>query len=244
MVGAIAYGGLYTFPALSVAFAEEFGINRTLAVTPWTMFLVVTAVASPLLGRAYDAFADRDLLTASMVRIAGGWLAVGMSGLALGIDGGVLLAFGASASVPALALAGIVAHGIRSADRLGTYAPLVGLVLMATVAWSAALWIAGPRRRGAMSQARLEACAIPGCDGSVHLIVRTKVQQERLVACPAEQDPQVAVNAECPVGIEVALELVGSKEQILRVGGKSTERGTQHRRLGFSELPGLSKEPT
>ncbi len=76
MVGAIAYGGLYTFPALSVAFAEEFGINRTLAVTPWTMFLVVTAVASPLLGRAYDAFADRDLLTASMVLIAGGWLAV------------------------------------------------------------------------------------------------------------------------------------------------------------------------
>lgn len=76
VVGAIAYGGLYTFPALSVAFAEEFGISRTVAVTPWTMFLVVTAVASPLLGRAYDEFADRDLLTASMVLIAGGWLAV------------------------------------------------------------------------------------------------------------------------------------------------------------------------
>ena len=39
VVGAIAYGGLYTFPALSVAFADEFGISRTLAVTPWTMFL-------------------------------------------------------------------------------------------------------------------------------------------------------------------------------------------------------------
>lgn len=76
VVGAIAYGGLYTFPALSVAFAEEFGISRTLAVTPWTMFLVVTAVASPLLGRAYDELADRDLLTASMVLIAAGWLAV------------------------------------------------------------------------------------------------------------------------------------------------------------------------
>ncbi|MEO7664737.1 MAG: MFS transporter [Candidatus Limnocylindrales bacterium] len=74
VVGAIAYGGLYTFPALSVAFAEEFGISRTLAVTPWTMFLVVTAVASPLLGRAYDELADRDLLTASMVLIAAGWL--------------------------------------------------------------------------------------------------------------------------------------------------------------------------
>ncbi|HEX5591605.1 MAG TPA: MFS transporter [Candidatus Limnocylindrales bacterium] len=76
VVGAIAYGGLYTFPALSVAFAEEFGISRTVAVTPWTMFLVVTAVASPLLGRAYDEFADRDLLTASMVLLAAGWLAV------------------------------------------------------------------------------------------------------------------------------------------------------------------------
>jgi hypothetical protein len=51
VVGAIAYGGLYTFSAISVAFAGEFGISRTLAVTPWTMFLVVTAVASPLLAR-------------------------------------------------------------------------------------------------------------------------------------------------------------------------------------------------
>ena len=76
VVGAIAYGGLYTFPALSVAFADEFGISRTLAVTPWTMFLLVTAIASPLLGRAYDEFADRDLLTASMVLLAAGWLAV------------------------------------------------------------------------------------------------------------------------------------------------------------------------
>lgn len=75
-IGAIAYGGLYTFPALSQAFAEEFGISRTLAVSPWTMFLIVTALASPLLGRAYDEFADRDLLTASMVLLAAGWLAV------------------------------------------------------------------------------------------------------------------------------------------------------------------------
>jgi MFS family permease len=76
VVGAIAYGGLYTFPAMSVALADDFGINRALAVTPWTTFLIVTAVASPLLGRAYDEFADRDLLTASMVLLAGGWLAV------------------------------------------------------------------------------------------------------------------------------------------------------------------------
>jgi MFS family permease len=76
VIGAIAYGGLYTFPALSVAFADDFGISRSLAVTPWTMFLIVTAISSPLLGRAYDEFADRDLLTAAMVLNAGGWLAV------------------------------------------------------------------------------------------------------------------------------------------------------------------------
>ncbi len=76
VVGAIAYGGLYTFPAMSVAIAAEFGISRTIAVTPWTMFLLVTAISSPLLGRAYDEFADRDLLTASMVLLAAGWLAV------------------------------------------------------------------------------------------------------------------------------------------------------------------------
>ena len=79
-VGAIAYGGLYTFPALSVAFADEFGIGRSLAVTPWTMFLLVTAIASPLLGRLYDEFADRDLLTASMVLLAAGWLLVYLAG--------------------------------------------------------------------------------------------------------------------------------------------------------------------
>ena len=76
IVGAIAYGGLYTFPALSIAFAEEFGIARSLAVTPWTMFLLVTALASPLLGRLYDEFDDRDLLTGSMVLLAAGWLSV------------------------------------------------------------------------------------------------------------------------------------------------------------------------
>ena len=44
------------------------------------MFLLVTALASPLLGRAYDEFADRDLLTASMVLLAAGWLAVYLAG--------------------------------------------------------------------------------------------------------------------------------------------------------------------
>lgn len=79
MVGAIAYGGLYTFPAVSVAFAREFGANRTLAVTPWTVFLLVSGLASPLLGRAYDVFLDRWLLSAGMALLAAGWAAVAIA---------------------------------------------------------------------------------------------------------------------------------------------------------------------
>jgi MFS family permease len=125
VVGAIAYGGLYTFPALSVAFAADFGIPRTLAVTPWTMFLVVTAVASPLLGRAYDEWADRDLLTAAMVLIAGGWLALYLA---------------PDISVVILAFAGLHAVGLQLAF-LGTstaiarrYAGMSGLALGITYA--------------------------------------------------------------------------------------------------------------
>ncbi|MDO8484420.1 MAG: MFS transporter [Candidatus Limnocylindrales bacterium] len=119
-VGAIAYGGLYTFPAISLAFADEFGISRTLAVTPWTMFLLVTALASPLLGRAYDEFADRDLLTASMVLLASGWLAVYLAG---------------DISLVILAYAGLHAIGLQLAF-IGTstaiarrYAGMSGLAL-------------------------------------------------------------------------------------------------------------------
>jgi MFS family permease len=149
------------------------------------------------------AFAASALGAQSLAYVAGqviggslsdrlGRRTVGMVAAAI-IAGGVLLAFGASAAVPALALAGIVAHGIgsgatiavRSAafsdvfggpnfgtifgllavaypvggtiavyagaisvDRVGTYLPMVGLVLVAVAAWAGALWIAGPRRRG------------------------------------------------------------------------------------------------
>lgn len=119
-VGAIAYGGLYTFPVISLAFADEFGISRTLAVTPWTMFLLVTALASPLLGRAYDEFADRDLLTASMVLLASGWLGVYLAG---------------DISLVILAYAGLHAIGLQLAF-IGTstaiarrYAGMSGLAL-------------------------------------------------------------------------------------------------------------------
>ncbi len=119
-IGAVAYGGLYTFPALSNAFAAEFGISRTLAVTPWAMFLLVTAIASPLLGKAYDELADRDLLTASVVLLAGGWLAVY---LAPDIST-VILAY-AALHAPALQLA-FVGTSTAIARR---YAGMSGLAL-------------------------------------------------------------------------------------------------------------------
>ena len=44
---------------------------------------------------------------------------------------------------------------------------------------------------------------------SIHLVVRAKIDEERLVAFPSEQHAEVIVDAECPVGAEVALQLVG-----------------------------------
>ncbi len=96
VVGAIAYAGLYCFPPISIAYAHEFGISRTLAVTPWTVFLLVTGLSSPLLGRAYDVIADRWLLAAGMLLMVAGW---GVAVLAtdvglLVIAYGILLAVG------------------------------------------------------------------------------------------------------------------------------------------------------
>ncbi len=76
VVGAIAYGGLYCFPPLSVVFAEQFHASRTLIVTPWTIFLLVSGLSSPLLGRLFDVFLDRYLLTAGLLFLALGWLMV------------------------------------------------------------------------------------------------------------------------------------------------------------------------
>ncbi|MGC8633112.1 MAG: MFS transporter [Candidatus Limnocylindrales bacterium] len=96
VVGAIAYAGLYCFPPISVAYASEFGIGRTLAVVPWTIFLLVTGLSSPLLGRAYDAIADRWLLSAGMLLMAIGWaMAALTSGVALLVVAyGIFLAIG------------------------------------------------------------------------------------------------------------------------------------------------------
>ena len=74
VVGAIAYAPLYCFPYLAPEFERTFGVSRELGQMPWTMFLLVSALASPLLGRAYDVFADRLLLLLGMGLVALGWV--------------------------------------------------------------------------------------------------------------------------------------------------------------------------
>lgn len=74
VVGAIAYAPLYCFPFLVPEFERTFGASRELGQMPWTMFLLVSALSSPLLGRAYDVFEDRALLTVGTLLIALGWL--------------------------------------------------------------------------------------------------------------------------------------------------------------------------
>jgi MFS family permease len=73
VVGAIAYAPLYCFPLLAPQFESTFSASRELGQMPWTMFLLVSAISSPLLGRAYDVFADRSLLLVGTVLIAVGW---------------------------------------------------------------------------------------------------------------------------------------------------------------------------
>ncbi len=65
-------------------------------MTPWTIFLLVTGLSSPLLGRAYDLVADRWLLAAGLVLMAAGWgLAVLASDVGLlVVSYGILLAVG------------------------------------------------------------------------------------------------------------------------------------------------------
>ncbi|MGZ6214581.1 MAG: MFS transporter, partial [Candidatus Limnocylindria bacterium] len=73
VVGAIAYAPLYCFPLLAPQFESTFHASRELGQMPWTMFLLVSALASPLLGRAYDVFNDRTLLLVGAVLLAVGW---------------------------------------------------------------------------------------------------------------------------------------------------------------------------
>jgi MFS family permease len=96
VVGAVAYAPLYCFPLLAPEFETAFGVSRELGQMPWTMFLLVSALASPLLGRAYDLFSDRLLLLIGTALIAVGWLAASAApGISLLIAAyGIVLAVG------------------------------------------------------------------------------------------------------------------------------------------------------
>ena len=96
VVGAVAYGPLYCFPLLAPEFEATFHTSRELGQMPWTIFLLVSALASPLLGRAYDLFADRILLTIGSLLLALGWLVASVASdvVFLVAAYGVLLALG------------------------------------------------------------------------------------------------------------------------------------------------------
>ena len=74
VVGAIAYAPLYCYPLLAPQFESTFHSSRELGQMPWTMFLLISVLCSPLLGRAYDVIADRWLLMLGAVLLAAGWL--------------------------------------------------------------------------------------------------------------------------------------------------------------------------
>lgn len=74
VVGAIAYAPLYCYPLLAPQFESTFHASRELGQLPWTMFLLVSAMCSPLLGRAFDVISDRLLLLVGAVLLAAGWL--------------------------------------------------------------------------------------------------------------------------------------------------------------------------
>ena len=79
VVGAIAYAPLYCFPLFAPQFESTFHTSRELGQMPWTMFLLVSALASPVLGRAYDVFADRTLLLVGTLLLAAGWAVASMA---------------------------------------------------------------------------------------------------------------------------------------------------------------------
>lgn len=73
VVGAVAYAPLYCFPLLAPQFETAFHTSRELGQMPWTMFLIISAACSPILGRAFDMIADRVLLLVGAVLLAAGW---------------------------------------------------------------------------------------------------------------------------------------------------------------------------
>jgi MFS family permease len=79
VVGAVAYAPLYCFPLLAPQFENAFHTSRELGQMPWTMFLVISAACSPILGRAFDMVADRMLLMAGAALLAAGWFVASLA---------------------------------------------------------------------------------------------------------------------------------------------------------------------
>jgi MFS transporter, OFA family, oxalate/formate antiporter len=96
VVGAIAYAPLYCYPLLAPQFEKAFGTSRELGQMPWTAFLLLSALCSPLLGRAFDEISDRLLLLVGTVLLTAGWVLISMApGVAVLIAAyGALLAIG------------------------------------------------------------------------------------------------------------------------------------------------------
>jgi MFS family permease len=95
VVGAVAYAPLYCYPLLAPQFEAAFHTSRELGQMPWTMFLLVSALCSPLLGRAFDVMSDRLLLLVGAGLLAAGWLlASAASGVAL-----LIVAYGAMLAI-------------------------------------------------------------------------------------------------------------------------------------------------
>ena len=120
VVGAVAYAPLYCYPLLAPQFEVTFRSSRELGQMPWTIFLLVSALSSPLLGRAYDVVADRILLIVGTVLIAIGWgVASAASDVAfLMVAYGVFLALGLQ-----LVFVGVTTAIVRR------YAGMAGLAL-------------------------------------------------------------------------------------------------------------------
>ena len=79
VVGAVAYAPLYCYPLLAPQFESAFHTSRELGQMPWTMFLLVSAACSPILGRAFDLIADRILLIIGVALLAAGWFVASMA---------------------------------------------------------------------------------------------------------------------------------------------------------------------
>jgi MFS family permease len=70
---------LYCYPLLAPQFESAFHTSRELGQMPWTMFLIVSAICSPVLGRAFDMVADRILLLAGAAFLAAGWFVASLA---------------------------------------------------------------------------------------------------------------------------------------------------------------------